>query len=878
MSVIQLTDGDAMDSSCITDYAQGLDFDNGTQTDYFYINNAYNSTPDHIKVTGDSNASSEYNYSSCYYPGDVENFECHTNRAGQAMFGCFPAVGQTINNCRSSCVVGHPQDFNFTLNDPDYDNSTELPIAERGVELYENYGMDQNVSKASGRYGEHGGDDVQCINDLGRKVTLYGNLTYKILVYGGSGGKLSDIYPQVYFQKDIVAPGKCVIHTLTIQKGDSDRYNYFGNRGIKFSFVGKTRTYTIGKIESLPEVGFGTGDIIGAPVDHLIYFIIDKGCYGDSFAVPEGNNTGSNNPYLPDNSGCPWKTDGIAPMFPPSFLDYYFRQNTLNKDQFAYSCSSGHQSEGFSNTPFDCVATGVKSIYIPPHMKINQIRFNKLSLIGNSNQSTDILDSPITYEDSKYFNGTFHALTSSSGYPYTSGDSNIENSPKTKIPIPAGGLFQISVVVRQDDAFYNKYVKPASNKNSTIPPFAPEILLIPGILQGISLPGQMNSANASTGTFNKLQTFLNPNMYWSSENPYWTSDFGRVLVDTRFQPHNNLYGLMDSPPAPGTRTLPAMVYDPNTGTYQCTNTPTDGVTVDQSTIVNKLKGIFNKAEGDLRDTITTIKNKLSGKDIPNHTGQFRIKRFDVINGVYSLEWLYVLWYCAFMGRKNISYDSTTQSYVTNSCTANSGNTCGWECFNYRDDYNYDVDTGSEPNADTVMKAYCGIRNLTICYARWKTNYANKSNECACVVARGICPTQFNPSLCDTDKSNTSTYVTANQKNGCSETEICNYCNSVNTQIIFGNFANCGNNNSFDNNQNTITQDGVCGDSQCNYYYSDGSSTSQTSSNSSSQSDLSGSYSSSSINWALVIFIIIIAVIVISLAAIGVIRYMKNRKQ
>jgi hypothetical protein len=148
----------------------------------------------------------------------------------------------------------------------------------------------------------------------------------------------------------------------------------------------------------------------------------------------------------------------------------------------------------------------------------------------------------IKNEDSLYGNGTFPAFGVSSLPPQSQAVSSNRNAV---IAIPPGSLRTIIVRVRQDNNFYNKYIKSANNE------FAPEIFLIPGISVASGFAGQLSPDNLVSRLGNPLQKIRSAADYWSSTNPYWSDNPVIVNINGQFNPGDVLFGSGDMPPAPG---------------------------------------------------------------------------------------------------------------------------------------------------------------------------------------------------------------------------------------------------------------------------------------------------------------------------------------
>jgi hypothetical protein len=731
-----------------------------------------------------TSTNSEY-FVACYDPSLTDGYSCATDRAQNSIYACFPPVGDQIPNCRSSCLRGHPQDYSFTLQSPLADPS--FPIAERGVELYENFGLDVNVRPDSGNYGKDK-SKISCIADLGRKVSLFGNVDFEILICNATTACSYGT------QKIInVVPNSIVYQLNVYYTYFNGMYNYFGNAGVTFVFGGEVKQYIAGEMESLPEVGYEDNG------STRIYYISDY-LNRSPTSNPEGLKL-PNNINTAANVYCDWDFPAYSSMFPVSFKHQYF--NTGDSSSYAWNCDTGHQNSGPTNTPNDCYGSGCKSMYVPPHMEVTSI-----SYFGDwPNFVTGTYTNKIRAEYSAYNNGTFPAFGMDT-VPSNSGDDT--SSRNAVVKIPSASLYAISVRVRQDSYFYNRFVSSADSG------FAPEIMLIPGIQNAASFPGKLSVGSILESLSDPLQTIQNPNNFWSSKNPYWTEDFGTVKINVKYEPGQVLYGISNAPP-PSAPMPPILAYDPKTGEYTCdTKESGSSFAVSKISKLPIIKNIIGSSLAFGRSLKRTTSNIVSGSG--SDGGEYRITNFDVISGVYSIEWLYVLYYCAMNGRAIVQYNSDSMQYVTANCTSSNSTsnprTCDKECLLFRDDYTYSGGNKGICAADIVMNAYCGMRNISFAYAPWRGGSTSSTNECSCITSQNACPTLNDPALCSTSYDNTASYLTASQNTDCGDITICNYCKNVAFQANIAALGACatGNNtinygNSSCASDNTCTEDG-----------------------------------------------------------------------
>jgi len=779
-------------------------------------------------------------YTSSYDPSGLDSSACPLDRNGNSIYAAFPALGDQIANCRSSCLNGHPQDYSFELYNAS--NGGVLPIAERGVELYENYGLDVSIRNDSGKYNGKNRDKVSCITDLGRKVTLYGNVSFGIYYYDRSTSNSSTLGTT----KAITMPGTDVYYVLTINPDSGDRYPYFGNYGVTFTYGGSDYVYIVGQMEDLAEVGY---TIDGNSITYYIssyllfnrVFGLDVGWLNpESLLMRDKNGNVLNSPGS-DNQceGWNFKTGEAAPLFPLPYTHSYFTDFS-NIGNSAWNCANGYEGSGEPDVPLNCYAAGVKSAYVPPHMEITLINYLNFSYTSDGPTGTQSYgyDTVIRTEDSQYNNGTFPAFgTPSSQLPANT--TAVTTNRNAVITVPPGTLQSIVVNVRQDDNFYFKYVSYSSGE------FAPEIFLVPGIQNAAQFPKSLNPTGLIDKLGNSLQTIKSAQDLWSSANPYWSESYGVVELNSQYLPGQVLYGPQDFPPGPSMPRNINVNFDPDGSNPSCSEgilgftSKTRNVKRKKGVMLNerepttaeKAGRLFKKIASRAMGTELALYNRYKFKGLlaakkslsvlglatttPTFpVGQYRIKSFNVINGVYSLEWLYALYYCAMTSRNSVQYDADTGEYTTPNCTPGSTgtygpNTCGRECLLFRDDYTYKVPGSIACPADAAMSAYCGMRNLSLIYGTWQPTSNMFSNDCACITTQNFCPAEFNP-LCSTDPSNTKSYVTAAMSQ-CLGSSICNYCNVQVNQVVAAIYG-CT-----DHSTNSITNFGdVCGDADCEY--------------------------------------------------------------
>ena len=862
-------------------------------------------------------------YTTCYDPGLHGNQTCPVDRNGKSIYGCFPSIGEQIANCRSACVRGHPQDFSRTLYSDEYPMTEyELPIAERGVELYENYGLNTDIRYDSTRYGDNSASRSQmtCTSELGRKVTLFGNVDFGIYCnkasYDGTTGQTTVGTDKIISLGNTDVYYELIVWTDYSSTNEMQRYRYFGNSGVIFNYAGQKLVYIHGKMDNLPEVGYTINE------DNTVYYIsayqIARAHFGltESYIRPEslkmvnGNvNTPINSPGTDSRCNDTWnfKTAGSAAIiFPLPWTHSYFT-NDNNSDKSAYNCpgAAHYNSDVMPTNPFNCYGTGIKSFYVPPHMEITS--YGVVSVHNRVEYPTSIRS-----ENSKYNNGVFPAYGSSSVSTGSSHNTAVNTNRDTPIDAPVGSIYSVSVRVRQDDDFYNTYVRPANTK------FAPEIMLIPGIMLASSFAGSLSAQGIEALAGSPLQMISDPNNFWSSQNPYWTG--GSVVINTSYNPGDVLYGPGDLPPGGLAPPQSVSLQENDDGSISCksgftasksgfTSSKTSKTSLANNlsgkTITSKNKSLIKNSADRVAGTGKAVLGNLAGRlrSVVRHTpislvvdtsaeaptGGYRVKQFDVINGVFSLEWLYAVYYCAMNGRK-VQYNPDTGLYETPGCTPSNpttistaagfsvtgGNSCGKQCMLFRDDYTYQVDNAPISTADIVMQAYCGMRNVSLAYFYWQQGGGLLVNSCSCLTQKSYCPTQFN-SNCSTSASNMNTYVTADMAKCSENSSICNYCQITSNQVITA-LSSC-----VKNSDNTLVNLGdQCSNNttNCITVNTDGTTTNNTGTggnagNGTKPPTPPDETTQSSFNWKILLILLIVIVAIIAVTYVAI-KYRKNK--
>jgi hypothetical protein len=180
----------------------------------------------------------------------------------------------------------------------------------------------------------------------------------------------------------------------------------------------------------------------------------------------------------------------------------------------------------------------------------------------------------------------------------------------------------------------------------------------------------------------------------------------------------------------------------------------------------------------------------------------RIISFDVTNGIWSLEWTYILFACAMKGSILASYDLSKNQYTYGSSNDIVGS-C-YECMLFQDPHITSDSSNNLSNGTKFMQAYCNLRNRTLAYI----DYKRGDNSCVCQTDNQFCAKTMNAKC---SRSNGNYFVGDDvAKDKCSEQAINNYCQITNTQIEIA--TKYGVNT---DGLNKINIDGGCGEKKTN---------------------------------------------------------------
>ena len=584
------------------------------------------------------------------------------------------------------------------------------------------------------------------------------------------------------------------------------------------------------------------------------------GSYEGTLANPVFN-SGFKSMYIPPHMEVQGFSESVIQYntFPTSLKDFQYRFfSTWLKNNASSGCGSPQPDDEFYCLTPDNDSNLISTPYKYDHIQCD-INNPFPKMVGEL-----VSNLPLTNESSPLENGVFFTFGTNAPnsierfiYPLSSGGSNNldlngiykDRSSDTVDVKNAGGIYTgaligIKVSVRTDRNWSLKYVSQNTSNNGLNKFMIPEIMLIPGFYQG-----QTYIANAQNNpldyTFDDFQTIKNPPDYWTSTNPYY---------------NDTVNGNDEASNAPVNVSINGSV-DP----WKCLPDPGSNATAQVvrtiNAVPNFIKNEFHKT--NLAKNLSKI--KIGGIPIinlesstPTNTSNLRINSFDIVNNIYSIEWIYVLMFCSIKCQQGVIYNEDTQQYTY------SGSNCK-PCMLFNDPYLLSSSYSGSDNFDSVslMANYCGIRNLTFAYAPIKSLQNDVvQNECQCMVGSEFCPKEFN-TACNTasgDAASSYYYVGSNIINSDCNAVICSYCNVGVLQL---DAAAQGSETSGNIN---VAQVG----DQC----TDGCGTDPDD----ATDDDSTTDSATTLRWVIVILIIIIIVVGIALITAGVVLYQKQKKK
>ena len=488
---------------------------------------------------------------------------------------------------------------------------------------------------------------------------------------------------------------------------------------------------------------------------------------------------------------------------------------------------------GFSATPMEPCSSGYKSIYIPPHMEIQgysqaiyyavqwmgywnimdtkdyrdfedksqvwgdtlaNVRLERAYMIENNdkykivnpnfysiretyigskdngnNHSTNEVYTPlpIRFDNSLDQNGAFYSLGTNvpnSMLKYAQKDSVNNEWIKSKadcdwVPqknisecggIYSGCLLGIKVAVSTTKTF-DRYM--LGKKDGVPGYFCPEIFLVPGCSEGAQyiIKTQKKVESKATIYYDAFQSIIDPPDFWTDKNPYYADKINgnteynpgppRVILNTNFK----AFEVLPDPPVIKANTLVSLA------------------------IINPTKRFLNL---DVAPMLSDPK---------------RITSFDIIDGIYSIEWLYALYNCAIKCQMKPFFSNDKVIHTQKATYPGGPVSCCTECSLFRDtSIGINFSNAVYSDSDYFMSCYAGLRNLTYAYAyTMSLDNVNINNECNCLVAVGFCPGMMVTGCSTPSPSQQTQYeymLTTQQQSNCTNAQIENYCNMVSIQI------------------------------------------------------------------------------------------------
>lgn len=413
---------------------------------------------------------------------------------------------------------------------------------------------------------------------------------------------------------------------------------------------------------------------------------------------------------------------------------------------------------------------------------------------------------PLRYNSSKELNGAFYTFgnsvpnsmagtninaddETSSNFWFNSNlsdDRNIFKNRRIDTTYGTAGIFNgsllgLKVCVRTDTEFYNQYLlRWATSSFDIRKAFIPEIVLNPNFTQGESFILNVQNANNTQIDITDLQKVTDPNSYWSDYNnaksmnqEYWDSGDPNSKASIVLNPDVKAYDALPKPD----------------GSTSASNEIVTALVKPQRNIARFIsKQIKNNSISNL--LFKPISTQLDAITETN-TSNLRILDFDIVNGIYSIEWLYVLYSCA-MNCQDIPQVDASASDKQISLNYTAGDASSPNCVECRlfnkptiknaDGTIQDVSTNSL--SLSFMRNYCGFRNLTYLYSALSPlGRTVLNNECYCQVNNTFCPSTYK-NMCNINNqafpSSYQAYIGDNiTKDNCS---VDTYCESQVKQI------------------------------------------------------------------------------------------------
>lgn len=356
---------------------------------------------------------------------------------------------------------------------------------------------------------------------------------------------------------------------------------------------------------------------------------------------------------------------------------------------------------------------------------------------------------PFGNSDSPHGNGAFLYLgtsMSNSASCLIDGVNTIDDSQSTGMF--SGYFNSVSVAVTTNPAFVQKYVYGTNptNTRSEQPTqqqsyFVPEIVMNPKFAEG-----QIYVGNSQSENFNALLESLPGQMVQPVNVPvFWENlDWGPT-IDMSVA-INEVIPLPTNSSSSATNAMSVIVRSTPSGMV-------GKALANSSNIFLKLIGatMFPMTRMLMStQTVTESAENPGGRITSVVVGT---------TGLWSVEWTYVLFYCAMNGPVTTTISGTKQyNYENDQCK---------ECSLFYDPLNLDETPIRISLSTEFMQNYCGWRNLTYSYAGISTGLGGLTNECQCMVSDNVCAILFDGAC--SQGSTPTVYVGENMyKDNCQE--------------------------------------------------------------------------------------------------------------
>jgi len=841
---------------------------------------------------------------------------------GNSIKGKFLHPNDRTTTCINTCLHATSQDTNWSLNDPFFNNrdhtgldqneasgSRGVPIGERGVTLYENFGLDEIYQDDGGLFSIQNNNSTQYTNTMGdlwnnymlkrvavqnhgRKVVLCGNIEFALnycgpqpftnLFLGVTNGRnatipRNSVYKENKSELNLNAlPDPSLIPDCPYKnspflsgwfyriKFDADSINpdsYYKNNGNSYcrihSYSENVYMFEEKTFKTATSTSYKYGNTVfyyyvfdpntkTLWIDATFWFIGNK-ISGNELVLDKEFRPSSDPTYWNIRPGYNTDYDVVkgrgssyyspCPASPVSMVFDLFNDWTSTSSPFL---NNNALNENIPNVDKNDISqSGFKSLYVPPHMevqgfyqaeytqewynmmnhsvedidayksiylepgkyheggklikgsdyrlKIYNFEFNEHK-IGSKNNSSEHYNSlPLTYDKASEQNGAFHTLGTNqpNSMKIASNDQDIYSSigkssdfyssiQRVKAGNTAGmfcgAVSGIKVAVRTTPDFYKKYVQPVNDH------VIPEIFLNPYFYNA------RNDSKRAIDSYDPITGKID----WSDIQQIkddisqsWDNSSKNIQLNNNYK--NNPWKVI----------------------------PTPELAKKKTNLITPLSKIYNFIKKS--STMITRGLILGTYDDEMKTSNYRITKFDPINGIYNLEWIYVIYYCGIQTDSMVSYDSDKGVFNYNPAPGDQNNSACRECMLYSSPKNANPDISGEILSTSVstFNNYCGLRNFNFYYAGLLSKGNTVvNNECSCQASTGFCPITF-------DCSKDQTYPIYKyigddlRKDKCEDVELCSYCETKNIQITA---ALADDNSSSNTIKNTTNCQSSCSDS------------------------------------------------------------------